>query len=311
MAIELTGEYTELNIAVEYIKERKNQPFFSIENLYNRALSSKTCSETDKSDNLILSIIFTEKSQKLLKNNLPVLTEEEHSKKYNDKENDVKARLDFIDDSMKQSDGKTIFYIYNAPKETPMYNEVEQGELFDLPLIGSERNEIKNLANPSQTKDQENESSKESRFGYMLKKPGELVYYQLLNGSSIKMEPVHSRPSYSSLVIRNKVLEHFVKSLTNNKTIGKKSEKNGHSSPWKIKAPRDPEPEQYWYTSARYFARVFVREDPSLAGKRHILAAKVRDAMARVEDFKRGGKKPPAASTILKAFSNITFDWIY
>lgn len=75
--------------------------------------------------------------------------------------------------------------------------------------------------------------------------------------------------------------------------------------PWRQEAPGDPKPEQPWYTPARYFARELTKEDPSLHGKRELLASKISEKLAEHEIFKRGGKKPLASGTILKALSNV------
>ena len=77
--------------------------------------------------------------------------------------------------------------------------------------------------------------------------------------------------------------------------------------PWLIKQPDDPEPEQDWYTPARYFARKHINNEASLASKRNILAQRVEKSLKEHGIYKRGGKKPPTADTILKAFSNVTF----
>ena len=78
------------------------------------------------------------------------------------------------------------------------------------------------------------------------------------------------------------------------------------ANPWLEPDPRDPEPLQPWYTSARYFARIHTLENPSLATKKLLLAEKVSKSLTAVGVYKRGGKKPLEAETILKAFSNVT-----
>jgi hypothetical protein len=77
--------------------------------------------------------------------------------------------------------------------------------------------------------------------------------------------------------------------------------------PWLIARPDDPSPEQPWYVAARYFAREFVKEEPTLVGKRNLLASKVATALKDVGINKRGGIKPLDPGTILKAFSKIKF----
>lgn len=78
--------------------------------------------------------------------------------------------------------------------------------------------------------------------------------------------------------------------------------------PWLTPNSKDPEPEQPWYVPARFFARQFVKEDPSLLGKKNLLATKVAKAMFDVNVKKRGGVDKLDPATVLKAFSKITFD---
>ncbi len=75
--------------------------------------------------------------------------------------------------------------------------------------------------------------------------------------------------------------------------------------PWLIYNPSDPEPEYSWYTPARFFARALVKKDPTLLGKRDLLAMKVADALGKVGCMKRGGKKPFDPTTVKKAFANV------
>lgn len=76
---------------------------------------------------------------------------------------------------------------------------------------------------------------------------------------------------------------------------------------WLIARQDDPSPEQPWYVAARYFAREFIKEEPTLVRKRELLASKVATALTNVGINKRGGRKPLDPSTILKAFSKINF----
>ena len=78
------------------------------------------------------------------------------------------------------------------------------------------------------------------------------------------------------------------------------------SKPWLAIDPSDPKAQQSWYTPARYFARQFVIKDSSLILKKFLLADQVSKSLADVGIFKRGGKKPPAATTVRKAFSNVS-----
>ena len=75
--------------------------------------------------------------------------------------------------------------------------------------------------------------------------------------------------------------------------------------PWLVKDLRDPEPEQPWYTPARYFARELVKGDSTLLTKRDILAQKVVQSLTNAGFKKRGGKEPFNYGTIKKAFSNV------
>jgi len=75
--------------------------------------------------------------------------------------------------------------------------------------------------------------------------------------------------------------------------------------PWLIADPRDPDPKQKWYIAARYFARLLVKEDPSLRRKRLILANKVGKKFEEYGIYRRGGKEPPDPATIVKAFIKV------
>ena len=81
---------------------------------------------------------------------------------------------------------------------------------------------------------------------------------------------------------------------------GKHTEKS-----WHIPDPNDPEPEQPWYTPARYFARQLVAKDTILLIKRKRLADKVSASLKNAGIYKRGGKLPPSPVTVLKALSNV------
>ena len=78
------------------------------------------------------------------------------------------------------------------------------------------------------------------------------------------------------------------------------------SKPWLAIDPSDPKAQQSWYTPARYFARQLVIKDSSLILKKFLLADQVSKSLAGVGIFKRGEKEPPAATTVLKAFSNVS-----
>jgi hypothetical protein len=75
--------------------------------------------------------------------------------------------------------------------------------------------------------------------------------------------------------------------------------------PWLIMDPSDPAPIQPWYTPARYFARQFVREEPTLLTKRDALVERVAKALRAVGIKKRGGIKDLEPGTIKKALVNV------
>jgi len=90
------------------------------------------------------------------------------------------------------------------------------------------------------------------------------------------------------------------------KVAMKKTKQQSTDNPWSIKCSSDPKPEQPWYTAARYFARQLVKENSTLLTKRVLLSHKVELSLYNAGIYKRGGKKKIAASTILKALSNVT-----
>jgi hypothetical protein len=75
--------------------------------------------------------------------------------------------------------------------------------------------------------------------------------------------------------------------------------------PWLLVNPQDPAPAQSWYTPARYFARQLVIADSTLLIKKLVLSDKVSKSLTGAGIFKRGGKKPLLADTVLKAFANV------
>lgn len=80
---------------------------------------------------------------------------------------------------------------------------------------------------------------------------------------------------------------------------------DGIGEPWWVIVPTDPEPKYPWYTAARYFARKLISSDPVLASKRNLLAQQVQQLLADHGIYKRGGKQPPIATTILNALSGV------
>lgn len=77
------------------------------------------------------------------------------------------------------------------------------------------------------------------------------------------------------------------------------------AKPWLQADPRDPAPDQHWYTPARYFARQLVVSDSTLLIKKTVLADKVSKSLASAGIYKRGGAKPHDAATVLKAFVKV------
>lgn len=75
--------------------------------------------------------------------------------------------------------------------------------------------------------------------------------------------------------------------------------------PWLVADPKDPEASYHWYTPARYFARQLVQGDSTLLIKKLVLADKVSRSLANAGIYKRGGRRPHDAATVLKAFSNV------
>ena len=80
---------------------------------------------------------------------------------------------------------------------------------------------------------------------------------------------------------------------------------NAPENPWNVRDPNDPNPDQPWYTSARYFARQLVRQDSTLLSKRDILVNKVVDQLKAAGINKRGGKKPFSPGTVKRALVNV------
>lgn len=311
MAVCSKTEYLSLDEAVKDINEKKNKGFTINDILKNSLERAKYIDDTPGV--LTLSIKFATRIQA---RQVAVMSNEEHTNIYEEKGKTLgrKGELDFISEIFLMPGSNSAHWAVTKHPEnkeerftTSTLNEVSDPELdfvFDLPMIGSEFHEIKRLQNGCGVRENYSDA------GFMIQNPGDKTFYQLLD-SSEKPQLRHSIPSDAKLVVRKTVLEHFVKSLKKNKNIGKESENNDDSSPWKIKAPDDPEPKYDWYTPARYFARVLVRQNPSLVLRRGELAKQVSAAMAQVKVFKRGGIKPFEAGTILKAFHKITFDWIY
>lgn len=79
---------------------------------------------------------------------------------------------------------------------------------------------------------------------------------------------------------------------------------------WMIPDPRDSKLKPYapWGLSARYFARLLVKKDPSYLDRKSNLAKAVQEALSDVRIYKRGNKKEPVGTdTIRNAFSHLDF----
>lgn len=75
--------------------------------------------------------------------------------------------------------------------------------------------------------------------------------------------------------------------------------------PWLIHDPKDPNPEQPWFTPARYFAREIIKEDSSLLDKRTLLTPRIVDRLNEAGIKKRGGKHPFSPDTVNNALKNV------
>ena len=124
-----------------------------------------------------------------------------------------------------------------------------------------------------------------------------------LDGDSKKFHAVGVNAPHLTLDEGNMWLKANRYQQTWNPTMQHSS--SGDAKPWLVADPKDPTPEQHWYTPARYFARQLIKDDSTLMRKSLMLADKVSKSLAKVGIYKRGGVRPPAADTILKAFSNV------
>lgn len=123
------------------------------------------------------------------------------------------------------------------------------------------------------------------------------------NLGKIKFSPFEANSD--DVVIPKQDLLDFIESK-NTEQPEPQVTKSAHIQPWLEPDPRDPKPEQSWYTPARYFARQLVKENSTLLTKKPLLAKKVAQSLSNVGIYKRGGKFPPSYGTILKAFRNVS-----
>jgi hypothetical protein len=104
-------------------------------------------------------------------------------------------------------------------------------------------------------------------------------------------------------------IEARAKPIVKTARLAPVSSASGDVKPWLVLDQRDPliDPtkDQAWYTPARFFARQWVIEQPTLLAKRNILADKVSDSLFKVGIRKRGGKKKFECGTVLKALSMV------
>lgn len=113
-------------------------------------------------------------------------------------------------------------------------------------------------------------------------------------------------PADFTFVVRTSELAKFVSHKGKENYLGVVSSTNiVPIKPWEVADPKDPEPNQTWYISARYFARQLVLDDPTLLTKRNLLANKTSQSLFNAGVFGRTKNKALNAATILKAFNNI------
>jgi len=114
-------------------------------------------------------------------------------------------------------------------------------------------------------------------------------------------------PADFTFVVRTSELAKFVSHKGKENYLGGVSSTNiVPIKPWEVADPKDPEPNQTWYISARYFARQLVLDDPTLLTKRNLLANKISQSLFKAGVFGRTKNKALDAGTILKALINIT-----
>jgi hypothetical protein len=75
--------------------------------------------------------------------------------------------------------------------------------------------------------------------------------------------------------------------------------------PWEVADPKDPAPNQPWFTPARFFARQLVKDDSTLLIKKNLLANKTSQSLFDAGIFGRTKNKALDAGTILKAFIKV------
>ena len=94
---------------------------------------------------------------------------------------------------------------------------------------------------------------------------------------------------------------------------GEKVEVEPNEDPWLIHQEGDPDPDQPWYTPARYIARKLVKDDKRLLYKRDILCNKIADELPDVGIYARGTKNarnPLDPETIKKALIKVDLEKI-
>ncbi len=149
----------------------------------------------------------------------------------------------------------------------------------------------------------------------------------LLINNAFSNKNIRSRPECLLTTINQEqnhtakiFLEHFAKWAINKvhwdippelkslETTKEKVEVEPNEDPWLIHQEGDPDPDQLWYTPARYFARKLVKENPSLRKRRDPLCLEISKELEDARIYKRGGKEAPDSETIKKALSNIKLD---
>jgi hypothetical protein len=122
-----------------------------------------------------------------------------------------------------------------------------------------------------------------------------------INNSNQAANPVVNIDEIASLILTYSADDHAPKVET-----GIVTNPSDDDKPWLIADSNDPDPDYSWYTPARYFARQLVKDDSTLLTKRKLLSTKVAQSLNTAGIKKRGGKQSPSATTILKAFANVT-----
>ena len=122
----------------------------------------------------------------------------------------------------------------------------------------------------------------------------------------------HSNPYITLLSLKHWAVKNLNLSIlddlpsTLSSQAKSKKDVTDDESPWLVPNPNDPEPEQPWYTVARYFARQVLKDFPQHSTNKAQLANKVAPLLKDAK-FKPPGKLAYDAGTIRKAFAKVKF----